>query len=84
MTDANYQMLEKLTAWAADRQRGMNELAHAWLLAQPSVCSVISGATGIEQIRANAKAADWVLCDDEVAEINTIGLHHCPTLKTEL
>jgi len=84
MTDANYQMLEKLTAWAADRQRGMNELAHAWLLAQPSVCSVISGATGIEQIRANAKAADWVLSDDEVAEINTIGLHHCPTLTTEL
>src|SRR5262249_11554961 len=37
MTDAGYDVLEALTAWAAVRGRGMNELAQAWLMAQPQV-----------------------------------------------
>ena len=44
MTDANYDLVERLAAWAEARGRGMNELAQSWLLAQPRVCSVISGA----------------------------------------
>jgi aryl-alcohol dehydrogenase-like predicted oxidoreductase len=83
MTDENYDMVEKLTVWAADHGRGMNELAHAWLLAQPTVCSVISGATGLEQMQDNAKAADWVLSQDELAEINAIGAIHAPVLRSE-
>ena len=35
MTDVNYDKIEKLTAWAAERERGLNELAQAWLMAQP-------------------------------------------------
>lgn len=72
MTDGNYGILERLTAWASDRGRGMHELAHAWLLAQPSVCSVISGATRLSQMQDNARAADWALTDAEVGEINGI------------
>ncbi len=72
MTDANYARVEKLTAWAEARGRGMNELAHAWLLAQPQVCSVISGATKLEQVLSNAQAADWPLCAEEVTEINAL------------
>jgi aryl-alcohol dehydrogenase-like predicted oxidoreductase len=72
MTDANYEIVEKLMAWSADHDRGLHELAHAWLLAQPSVCSVISGVTKLEQMQSNAKAADWVLTDTELEEINTI------------
>jgi aryl-alcohol dehydrogenase-like predicted oxidoreductase len=41
MTDANYDRIEKLEAWARARDRGLSELAGAWLLAQPQVCSVI-------------------------------------------
>ena len=40
MTDAYYDIVEKLEAWVRDRGRGLNELAHAWLMAQPQVCSV--------------------------------------------
>ena len=72
MTAANYDVVEKLAAWAAARGRGMNELAEAWLLAQPGVCSVISGATKLEHLQANAKAADWRLSADELAEVNAV------------
>lgn len=72
MTDANYDRLEKLAAWAADHNRGLNELAQAWLMAQPSVCSVISGAKRVDHILSNAKAADWALSPEDVGEINKI------------
>ncbi|MCL4490003.1 MAG: aldo/keto reductase [Chloroflexi bacterium] len=72
MTDGNYARVGKLTAWARAQGRGMNELAHAWLLAHPEVCSVISGSTQLEQVVANARAADWVLTPDEMQEVNTI------------
>lgn len=72
MTDANYDKLEKLTTWAKERDHTMVELAHAWLLAQPRVSSVISGATKLEQVRSNAQSADWSLSDDEVAAVNAI------------
>jgi aryl-alcohol dehydrogenase-like predicted oxidoreductase len=72
MTDANYDRMEALTAWAADRGRSMGELAHAWLLSQPRVSSVISGATSVAHVEANAKAADWRLTSDSVAEVNAL------------
>jgi aryl-alcohol dehydrogenase-like predicted oxidoreductase len=69
MTDSNYDVIEKLSAWAAERDRGLNELAQAWLLAQPQVCSVISGATKLEHVTSNVKAADWVLTAEEVTQV---------------
>ena len=70
MTAANYGIVEALEAWAKARDRGLNELAEAWLLAEPAVCSVISGATKVEHVLSNAKAADWALADEELAEID--------------
>jgi aryl-alcohol dehydrogenase-like predicted oxidoreductase len=35
MTGPHYDMMEALTPWAKARGRGLNELAQAWLLAQP-------------------------------------------------
>ena len=72
MVDAVYDKIEKLEAWAAARERGLNELAQAWLLAQPMVCSVISGATKLEHVLKNVRAADWVLTPNEVAEIDAL------------
>lgn len=72
MTDANYDIVEKLMAWAEERDHTMAELAHAWLLAQPQVCSVISGLTRLEHLQANAKAAEWELSADDVAAVNEI------------
>jgi len=72
MTDANYDKIEKLSVWAKERGRDLNELAQAWLLAQPQVCSVISGATRLEHVESNVKAADWQLSTEEVAEIDAV------------
>jgi aryl-alcohol dehydrogenase-like predicted oxidoreductase len=70
MTDVNYAKVERLAAWAEQRDHTMGELAHAWLLAQPQVSSVISGATSVEQVGSNAKAAGWRLTAEELAEVN--------------
>jgi aryl-alcohol dehydrogenase-like predicted oxidoreductase len=72
MTDANYTRVEQMTAWAQARDHTMVELAHAWLLGHPEVCSVISGATKVSQIEANARSADWLLSSDEMAEVTAI------------
>ena len=72
MTDGNYARVEKMGAWANEREHTMSELAHAWLLAKPAVCSVISGATKAEQVQSNAKAADWKLSAAEVAEVDAM------------
>jgi aryl-alcohol dehydrogenase-like predicted oxidoreductase len=72
MTDDRYTLIEHLSAWAAARDRGLNELAQAWLLAQPQVCSVISGATKLEHVLSSVKAATWTLSPAEVAEVNAL------------
>jgi aryl-alcohol dehydrogenase-like predicted oxidoreductase len=72
MTDANWLRVEKLSAWAEERGHTSVELAQAWLLAQPAVCSVISGATGPEQVRSNAKAAEWTLTPEDVTHADAI------------
>jgi 1-deoxyxylulose-5-phosphate synthase len=72
MTGPNYDTVEALTAWTEARGRGLNELAQAWLLAQPQVCSVISGSTSLEHVLHNAKAAYWRLSETELAEVNAL------------
>ena len=72
MTDSTYNLIDQLTAWAAARERGLNELAQAWLMAQPQVCSVISGATNLDQMLSNVKAADWQLSAPDLAELSHI------------
>lgn len=71
-TDKNFDIIESLEKFAQEREHTLLELAFAWLLANPCVCSVIAGATKPEQITANAKASGWQLSDDEMAEIDGI------------
>jgi len=72
MTGANYSRLESLRAFAQERGHSTNELAHAWLLAQPQVSSVISGATRVEHVQANTISVDWVLSHEELDQISGI------------
>ncbi len=72
MTDAGYTIVERLEDCAEQRGHTLGELAQAWLLAHPEVSSVITGATCLDQVRENAKAADWVLTQEEVEEINRV------------
>jgi aryl-alcohol dehydrogenase-like predicted oxidoreductase len=71
VTDANWQRVERLRAFAEARGHSLLDLAFAWLLAKGSA-SVIAGATRPEQIAANVRAADWVLQAADVAEIDQL------------
>ncbi len=65
-------MAQKLEAIAEGAGRSMLELAMSWLAGQPAVSSVIAGATKVEQVHANAAAANWVLTLAEVAEVDAV------------
>ena len=48
------------------------ELAFSWLLAHPIVASVIAGATKPEQLELNARAGEWVLTAEDMAQIDSL------------
>lgn len=72
MTDVNFDIVEKLDAFAKKRGHTMVELAFSWLAARPTVGSIIAGATKPEQIEANVKAAGWELTADDMKEIDAL------------
>jgi len=71
-TDDNWDRLEKLEAYARERDHTVGELAIAWLLAKPMVSTVIAGARKEEQVTANVAAGDWKLTAEEVAQIEAL------------
>jgi aryl-alcohol dehydrogenase-like predicted oxidoreductase len=44
----------------------------SWLACQPTVSSVISGATRPEQVTENVKACTWKLGAEELKEVDAI------------
>jgi aryl-alcohol dehydrogenase-like predicted oxidoreductase len=72
LSDSNLAVVERLAQFAERRGRSMVELAIAWIAAHRPVASVIAGATSPAQVHANVGAADWVLEDSDLAEIETL------------
>ena len=72
VTDHNWAVLERLEQFCAARGRSLLELAFSWLLARPTVASVIAGATRPEQITGNIAAAGWKPSAEDMAEIDAI------------
>jgi aryl-alcohol dehydrogenase-like predicted oxidoreductase len=70
--DDQLAIVERLTAWAAERDRSMLELAMSWLASNPQVASVIAGATKPDQVTANAAAAGWRMSAEERAEVDRL------------
>ena len=64
--------VQRLDAWARAHGHSAAELALAWLAAQPAVSTIIAGARRPEQVTANAKAAEWKLTPEELAEIDHV------------
>ena len=71
-TPENYAIIDQLTAFARARGHTLADLAIAWVLAEPAVIAVLTGASSKEQIAANARAAAWKLGEGELAEIEAI------------
>ena len=72
MTKENFEIVDKLKAFAAARNHALLELAFGYLLSEQTVASVIAGATRPEQIDANVAAADWQLTPEEIAEVRKL------------
>lgn len=72
LTDKNYEMLNKLEAFAEARGKTMLDLAIGWLGSLSHVGSVIAGATKPEQIAQNVAAGNWRLTQEEIAEVDAI------------
>ena len=64
--------VQRLDAWAHDAGHTVAELALAWLASRPAVSTIIAGTTKPEQVAANARAADWKLTADDLAEVERL------------
>ncbi len=61
-----------LVAIGEERGASAAEIALAWLLRRPSVSSVVIGANNEAQLRANLKAVDLQLNDDDMARLQAV------------
>jgi aryl-alcohol dehydrogenase-like predicted oxidoreductase len=72
LTDAVFDKLEDLEAFAHARDVQLLDVAIGGLAAQPAVASVIAGATSREQVEANVRAGEWAPSADDLAELAEI------------
>lgn len=72
LSDQNFDVVESLERFAKERGITLLDVAIGGLAAQPTVDSVIAGATKPEQIEANVKAGAWVPTPEDLAEIDRI------------
>ena len=70
--DADWEQLGAFGEFAAARGLSEVQVAFSWLAAQPSVSSVIAGATTPEQVRQNAAAVAWKPNHAELAELDDL------------
>ena len=69
LAQADFDKIEKVGAFAADRGVSMLDVAIGGLAAMPTVGSVIAGATKVEQIEQNVAAGLWQPSGDELATL---------------
>jgi aryl-alcohol dehydrogenase-like predicted oxidoreductase len=71
-TPENLDKVERLIRFAEARGHSLLELAFSWLAAQPTVASVIAGATSPEQVKENAAAPLWKLSPEDLKQIDAL------------
>lgn len=69
LESADFDRIEALEGYAAERGVGILEVAIGGLAAQPAVGSVIAGASRPEQVAANARAGSWEPTADDLAAL---------------
>ena len=71
-SDEQFDLLDALERFAAERGLSLLDVAFGGLLARPMVSSVIAGATKPEQVRANATAARWTPSAEDLAALESL------------
>ncbi len=70
LDEADFDRIEALERFAAERNLSMLEVAIGGLAAQPGISSVIAGVTRPEQVAANAAAARWHPTPEDLAALD--------------
>ncbi|MGN6635115.1 MAG: aldo/keto reductase [Oryzihumus sp.] len=70
---ADWDRIEALEAFAAERGLTMLQVAMGGLAAQPAVTSVIAGVTRPEQVVSNAQAGLWEPTPEDLAALEALG-----------
>ncbi len=71
-TDEQFDVVEALARFAADRGISMIDVAIGALLAETPVSTVIAGATKPEQVVVNVAAARWAPSDSDLTELEEL------------
>ena len=69
---AHLELVEKLRPIAASNNKPLAQLAIAWVLRRPEVTSAIVGARKAYQIEETIPAGDWILSQEDKADIDGI------------
>ncbi len=72
LRDADWDRIEAVEKYAEARDLTVLDVAIAGLAAQPTVASVISGATSGDQVRTNAAALRWVPGEADLVELDEL------------
>lgn len=74
LADNMLKLADDLNRFASERGHTLIELAMAWQLSNPLICSVIGGASKLEQLEMNVAAGNcgWRLSAEELAEVDKI------------
>lgn len=69
---ADWDTIEAISEFAAERGVSLLQVAIGGLAARPAVTSVIAGATTPEQVRANAEAGTWQPTDEDLDALDAL------------
>jgi aryl-alcohol dehydrogenase-like predicted oxidoreductase len=71
-SEEQFRLIADLESYAQERGCSLIEVAIGALLAQPAVSTVIAGATGPEQVRANAAAGRWAPSQQDLDALRAV------------
>jgi aryl-alcohol dehydrogenase-like predicted oxidoreductase len=72
VAEADFDVIEAIEKFAADRGVTMLQVAVGGLAAMPTVASVIAGTTSVEQVRSNVEAGTWEPTSEDLAELRRL------------
>jgi aryl-alcohol dehydrogenase-like predicted oxidoreductase len=74
-SEAEIAVARELDRLVRDWGLAMYQVSLAWLLSRPAVASVIVGAENVDELRANASAADVELTPEQIDAISALTAH---------
>ena len=72
ISEQTLRLAEDVAALASEVRCTPSQLALAWLIRQPTVCSAIAGATSVVQLDENLGALEVTLADDLLARLDEV------------